>query len=502
MTQATRAPAYAGKSYAFIPYVPARNFIGGAFRDSSSGGTLDIENPRHGKVLGKVSLSTAADVDAAVQAARAAFPAWRATPMKERVQVLFRLKALLERDLEELCWLLSAENGKTFAEARGDIEKGIECIELAAALPNLAPDGQIDVSRGINCQVTHEPLGVVAGITPFNFPVMVPLWMAPTAIAAGNTFVLKPSELVPYGAMRLAALLQEAGLPDGVFNIVNGGREAVEAIADHPGIEAVGFVGSTRVAKLLYARGTALGKRMLCLGSAKNHILVVPDADPVLTAGTVVASAYGCAGQRCMAATLMVAVGDVQHIIDRMVPIARKIALGEDMGAIITRDAVKRITGFIDEAEKLGGRVLVDGRGAQVDGCPGGYWVGPTILDQLTPEVPAACEEIFGPVLSIVHTATLDEALALQNRSRYGNGAAIFTTSGGVARYATERLEAGMIGVNVGVPVPREPFAFGGWKDSKFGHGDITGMDGFHFFTRPRKVTTRWSIQTDQTWMS
>jgi malonate-semialdehyde dehydrogenase (acetylating)/methylmalonate-semialdehyde dehydrogenase len=502
MVRASQAPAYAGKSYAFTPYVPAQNFIGGAFRDAVAGGTLEVENPRHGKVLGRVVLSTAADVDAAVQAARAAFPAWRATPMKERAQVMFRLKALLERDMDELCWLLSAENGKTFAEARGDIEKGIECLELSAALPNLAQGGQIDVSRGINCQVTHEPLGVVAGITPFNFPVMVPLWMAPTAITAGNTFVLKPSELVPYGGMRLAALLQEAGLPDGVFNVVHGGREAVEAIADHPGIEAVGFVGSTRVAKLLYARGTALGKRMLCLGSAKNHILVVPDADPVLTASTIVASAYGCAGQRCMAATLMVAVGDVQHIIDRMVPIARKIALGDDMGSIISRDAVKRITGFIDEAEKLGGRVLVDGRGAKVDGCPGGYWLGPTILDQLTPEIPAACEEIFGPVLSIVHTATLDEALALQNRSRYGNGAAIFTTSGGVARYATERLEAGMIGVNVGVPVPREPFAFGGWKDSKFGHGDITGMDGFHFFTRPRKVTTRWSIQTDQTWMS
>jgi malonate-semialdehyde dehydrogenase (acetylating)/methylmalonate-semialdehyde dehydrogenase len=502
MLQAIQAPAYAEKSYAFIPYVPAQNFIGGVFRDSAAGGALEVENPRHGKVLGKVAISTAADVDAAVKAARAAFPAWRATPMKERAQVMFRLKALLERDLEELCWLLSAENGKTFAEARGDIEKGIECLELSAALPNLAPGGQIDVSRGISCQVTHEPLGVVAGITPFNFPVMVPLWMAPTAITAGNTFVLKPSELVPYGAMRLAALLQEAGLPDGVFNVVNGGREAVEAITDHPGIEAVGFVGSTRVAKLLYARGSALGKRMLCLGSAKNHILVVPDADPELTASTVVASAYGCAGQRCMAATLMVAVGDVQHIIDRMVPIARKLRLGTDMGSIISRDAVQRITGFVDEAEKRGGKVLVDGRGAKVDGCPGGYWLGPTILDQLSPEIPAACEEIFGPVLSIVHTATLDEALALQNRSRYGNGAAIFTTSGGVARYATERLEAGMIGVNVGVPVPREPFAFGGWKDSKFGHGDITGLDGFHFFTRPRKVTTRWSIQTDQTWMS
>jgi len=502
VAQVIEAPAYAGKSYAFTPYAPAQNFIGGTFRAAAAGGTLDVENPRHGRVMGKVALSTAADVAAAAEAARAAFPAWRATPMKERAQVMFRLKTLLERDLEELCWLLSAENGKTYAEARADIEKGIECVEFAAALPNMAQGGQIDVSRGINCQVTYEPLGVVAGITPFNFPIMVPLWTAPIALIAGNTYVLKPSELVPYGAMRLAALFKEAGLPDGAFNVVNGAREAVEAITDQPDIQAVAFVGSTRVGKLLYARGAALGKRMLCLGSAKNHILVVPDADPELTASTVVASAYGCAGQRCMAATLMVAVGDVQHIIDRMVPLARGIRVGTDMGAIISRDAVKRITGFIDEAEKQGGKVLVDGRGAKVDGCTEGYWVGPTILDRLTPEMPAAREEIFGPVLSIVHTATLDEALALQNRSRYGNGAAIFTTNGGVARYATERLEAGMIGINVGVPVPREPFAFGGWKDSKFGHGDITGMDGFAFFTHPRKVTSRWSVQSDQTWMS
>ncbi|HEY3452183.1 MAG TPA: CoA-acylating methylmalonate-semialdehyde dehydrogenase [Myxococcales bacterium] len=496
------AAAYSQKSYAFTEYVAAQNWIGGAFKDATSGATLAVENPRHGKVMGKVAMSGAADVDAAVKAAKAALPGWRATPMKERAQVMHRLKALLERDEEELAWLLSAENGKTYAEARGDIDKGIECIEFGAGLPNFAQGGQIDVSRGINCQVTYEPVGVVAGITPFNFPIMVPLWMVPNALVAGNTFVLKPSEIVPYGAFRLAALLKEAGLPDGVFNVVNGGKDAVEAITDHPEIEAVAFVGSTKVAKILYARGSALGKRMLCLGSAKNHILVVPDADPELTASTLVASAYGCAGQRCMAATLMVAVGDVQKIIDRMVAIASKLKTGTDVGAIVSRDAVKRITGFIDEAEKLGGKVLVDGRGAKVEGCTEGYWVGPTILDKLTPEIPAAREEIFGPVLSIVHTATLDEAIALQNKSRYGNGAAIFTTNGGVAKYAVERLTAGMIGVNIGVPVPREPFAFGGWKDSKFGHGDVTGMDGFLFWVKPRKVTTRWSVSSDQTWMS
>jgi len=330
----------------------------------------------------------------------------------------------------------------------------------------------------------------------------VPLWMIPNSLTAGNAFILKPSSAVPYGAMRIAALLKEAGLPDGLLAVVNGSREVVTAIAEHPAIEALAFVGSTDVARRLYARTAELGKRALCLGSAKNYIVVVPDADPELTATTVVASAYGCAGQRCMAATVMLAVGDVQRIIDRMVVLAKKIELGTDMGAIITRADVKRITGFIDEAEKMGGKVLVDGRGAKVEGCPEGNWVGPTILDRLTIDIPAAREEIFGPVLSIVRTATLDEALAVQNRSRYGNGASIFTSNGGVARYAVERLQAGMIGVNVGVPVPREPFAFGGWKDSMFGHGDITGMDGFRFFTRPRKVTTRWSIQTDQTWMS
>jgi malonate-semialdehyde dehydrogenase (acetylating)/methylmalonate-semialdehyde dehydrogenase len=502
MAQATKAPAYAEKSYAFTPYVPAQNFIGGSFCDSVTGRFLDVENPRHGKVMGKVVLSSAADVDAAVQAARAALPAWRATPMKERAQVMFRLKQFLERDREELAWLLSAENGKTIAEARADIEKGVEVVELAASLPNMADGGQIDVSRGINCQVIHEPLGITGGITPFNFPIMVPLWMIPNSLTAGNAFILKPSSAVPYGAMRIAALLKEAGLPDGLLAVVNGSREVVTAIAEHPAIEALAFVGSTDVAKKLYARTAELGKRALCLGSAKNYIVVVPDADPELTATTIVASAYGCAGQRCMAATVMLAVGDVQHIIDRMVVLAKKIKLGTDMGAIITRADVARITGFIDEAEKMGGKVLVDGRGAKVEGCPGGNWVGPTILDRLTLDIPAAREEIFGPVLSIVRTATLDEALAVQNQSRYGNGASIFTSNGGVARYAVERLQAGMIGVNVGVPVPREPFAFGGWKDSMFGHGDITGMDGFCFFTRPRKVTTRWSIQTDQTWMS
>ena len=287
MQKPTNPPTFSAKSYAFTEYVAIKNWIGGHWREGSTGNWLDIENPRHGKAMGKMTISTAKDVEAAVEAGKKAFPAWRATPMRERAQVLFRLKALMERDHDELCWLVSHENGKTYAEGKGDVEKGIECVEFAASLHMMADGGQLDVSRGVNCRVTHEPLGVVAGIVPFNFPVMVPLWMAPNAIVAGNAFILKPSEVVPYGAMKLASLWQEAGLPDGIFQVVNGQRETVEAIVDHPEIKAVGFVGSTKVAQILYARGAAVGKRMLCLGSAKNHVVVVPDADVALTASTI-----------------------------------------------------------------------------------------------------------------------------------------------------------------------------------------------------------------------
>ena len=492
---------FSGRTYDFQPYIDCQNWIGGEWRPAISGATLDVVNPRHNKVIGTVADSGTADVDAAVEAAKAALPGWKATPLKERAQVLYRLKQLMERDLEELVWLLSHENGKTYAQAKGSVLKGIECIEFGCSLPNMAAGDQLDVSRGINCSVTHEALGVCAGIVPFNFPTMVPLWMLPQALVTGNTFVLKPSEQVPYGSMKIALLAKEAGLPDGVLNIVNGRKDTVEGITDHPDIKAVAFVGSTKVAKIVYERASKTTKRVLCLGGAKNHLLVVPDADEELTADTVVASAYGCAGQRCMAASVMVAVGDVQHIIDKMVAKASAIECGDGMGSIINSTAADRITGYIDSAEAAGAKVLVDGRGATVEGQPGN-WVGPTIIDHVTPEMPAGCEEIFGPVLSIIHVDTLDEALAIENANAYGNASAIFTTNGGVARYATERMQAGMCGVNIGVPVPREPFAFGGWNDSKFGHGDISGMDGFRFWTQPRKVTSRWASAKDATWMS
>lgn len=501
MQKQASPPAFSAKSYAFTPHTDIKNWIGGQWREGATGQWLDVENPRHGKAMGKMTLSTAKDVELAIEAGKKAFPAWRATPMRERAQVLYRLKTLMERDLEELCWLVSHENGKTYAEGKGDVEKGIECVEFAASLHMMADGGQLDVSRGVNCRVTHEPLGVVAGIVPFNFPVMVPLWMAPNAIMAGNAFILKPSEIVPYGAMKLASLWQEAGLPDGIFNVVNGQRETVEAIVDHPEIKAVGFVGSTKVAQILYARGAAVGKRMLCLGSAKNHVLVVPDADVALTSTNIVASSYGCAGQRCMASSLMVAVGDVQKIIDGIAEHVRKIRLGEDMGSIISAASRLRILKYIDDAEKAGAKVLVDGRSQKVAGHEG-HWIGPTVLDNVTLDMPAGCEEIFGPVLSIVHTKTLEEAFQLQHKSLYANGAAIFTTSGAVARTATERLEAGMVGINVGVPVPREPFSFGGFNSSKFGHGDITGLDGFRFWSRPKKITEKWAAASDASWMS
>ncbi len=500
---ATAIPSpFPARDYNFQAYGPCRNYIAGEFVDAASGQTLAIENPRHGKSMGEVVMSDASDVARAVAAATVAYPAWKATPLKERVQVLYRMKQLMEANVEELTWLLSHENGKTYPEAKGSVLKAVECLEMGCSLPNMVGGPQLDVSRGINCSVSYEPLGVCAGVVPFNFPTMVPMWMLPQALIAGNTFILKPSEQVPYGAMRLAQLFAEAGLPPGVLNIVNGAKPAVEGLVEHPDIKALGFVGSTRVAKLVYARGAATGKRTLCLGGAKNHLLVVPDAELELTASTLLASFTACAGQRCMAASVLLAIGDVEPIIDALVAKTRAMQLGSDMGSIINASSVERITRYVDEAERLGAKVLVDGRGAKVDSCPEGHWFGPTLLDNVTPEMPAGCEEIFGPVLSIIRCKTLDEAIAIENASGYGNAAAIFTTNGGVARYCSERFEAGMCGVNIGVPVPREPFAFGGWNDSKFGHGDITGLDGYRFWTRPRKLTSRWEKSSDATWMS
>lgn len=491
---------FPAESYGFTEHAPARNLIGGQWCDPSGSERLEVINPRHGRAMSSVQLSTAGDVARAVEAAQIAAADWRGWPMRERAQIFYRARQLMLRDLEELTWLVSHENGKTYDEAKAEVLKGIECMEYGCSLPNVGAGEKLTVSRGVTCEVVHEPLGVVAGVTPFNFPFMVPLWMIPQAIVGGNSFVLKPSEIVPLSAVKLGALFEEAGLPAGVFSIVQGGREVVEALCDHEGIAALAFVGSTRVARLVYARAAASGKKVLCLGGAKNHLIVVPDADLEVTAENVMASYTGCAGQRCMAASVLVAVGDVQHIIDEVVRRSAALQTGRDMGPIISDAAVQRITGYIDQAEQLGATVLVDGRGAAAD--EGGYWVGPTLLDNVSPQMPAGCEEIFGPVLSIVRVDTLEEALKIENDNPYGNASAIYTTSGDVAAKAMERVSAGMCGVNIGVPVPREPFGFGGWNDSKFGHGNITGYDGFRFWTRPRKITTKWALQSDQTWMS
>jgi malonate-semialdehyde dehydrogenase (acetylating)/methylmalonate-semialdehyde dehydrogenase len=490
---ATAAPA--------AKYPAVQNYIGGRFV-AGTGRALEVLNPADGSLLSHVPLSGSAELDAAVRAAAEAFPAWSARTIKDRVQVFYRYRTLLERDAAELTALIVEEHGKTRSEAEAEIAKAIELTEFACSMPQLVTGEVLEVSRGVECRTDRHPLGVVASVVPFNFPSMVPHWTFPNAIALGNCLVLKPSELVPLSAGRIAALLAEAGLPPGVFSLVHGGREVVEAICDHPGIAAVSFVGSTRVAQLVYRRGTASLKRVLALGGAKNHLLVLPDADLEMTSSNVVASMSGCTGQRCMAASVMVAVGNSDHIVHRLVEHARAVVPGRNLGPVISREAKERIERYVTEAEQAGATVLLDGRNAVVPGLEGGFYVGPTVLDHVRPDMAIAKEEVFGPVLAIVRTKDVDQALAVENASPYGNAASVYTESGGLARYVTERASAGMVGVNVGVPVPREPFSFGGWNDSKFGVGDITGHGSIEFWTKAKKTTTKWNREAGTNWMS
>lgn len=477
------------------------NYIGGEERPGR-GEYLPVISPVNGEILSEVPLSSAKEVDSAVRAAQKAFPEWASTTLKERVQVFYRYRQLLEENMEALVALVSEENGKTEAESRAEVEKSIEVTEFACSLPQIAA-GEVEVvSQGVECRSERHPLGVVASITPFNFPNMVPHWTIPNALALGNTMVLKPSEQTPLSANRIAHLLEEAGLPPGVFNVVHGSREAVEALCDQPQIQAISFVGSTRVAKVVYRRATANFKRVLALGGAKNHLIVLPDANVEMTASNVAASMTGCCGQRCMAASVMIAVGDVEEIIERLCVEAHQIVPGKNLGAVISQAAKERIEGYITAAEAAKAKVLVDGRGVVVPGGEKGFYVGPTIIDHVTPDMPIAREEVFGPVLSIIRAATVDEALAIENASPYGNAAAVFTQSGGLARYVADRASAGMIGVNVGVPVPREPFSFGGWNESRFGVGDITGKSSIEFWTRLKKITTKWNPEAKTNWMS
>ena len=478
-----------------------KNYINGKFEQNGQD-SMEVISPLDGRVISTLPLSTTRDVDAAVQAAKRAFPAWSSMTFKERVQIFFRYRTLLEKHMDELTQLVHLENGKTYGEAKAEVEKSMELCEFAVSIPQIIVNEVQEVSQGVECRIERKPLGVVASITPFNFPNMVPHWTVPNALVLGNTMVLKPSELVPLSAVRMAELLKEAGLPDGVFNVVNGSKDVVEAICDHPDIKAVSFVGSTKVAKIVYKRATSNLKRCLALGGAKNHLLVLPDANPEMTASNVVASMSGCAGQRCMAASVMVGVDKVQHIIDRMVEEAKNIVPGDNLGSVISAEAKARIEGYIDEAEKNGAKILVDGRHTTVKGKEGGYYVGPTIIDYVTTDMSVAREEIFGPVISIIRAKDLNEAISIENGSNYGNAAAVFTQSGGLAKQVIDRASAGMIGVNIGVPVPREPFSFGGWNESKFGVGDITGRSSIEFWTQNKKTTIKWNPEARTNWMS
>ena len=478
-----------------------KNYIDGKFERNGQS-SMDVISPIDGSIISTLPLSTYDDVDKAVQAAKRAFTHWSSMTLKERVQIFFRYRALLEKHIDELTKLIQLENGKTYGEAKAEVEKSMELCEFAVSMPQIVVNEVQEVSKGVECRIERKPLGVVASITPFNFPNMVPNWTIPNALVLGNTMVMKPSEVVPLSTVRMAELLQEAGLPNGVFNLVNGGKEVVEAICDHPDIKAVSFVGSTEVAKIVYKRATSNLKRCVALGGAKNHLLVLPDANPEMTASNVVASMSGCAGQRCMAASVMVGVDDIQHIIDKMVENVKSLVPGDNLGSVISAAAKERIESYIAEAEKNGAKILVDGRNTTVEGKEGGFYVGATIIDYVTTDMSVAREEIFGPVISIIRAKDLDEAIEIENGSNYGNAAAVFTQSGGLAKQVMERASAGMIGVNIGVPVPREPFSFGGWNESKFGVGDITGRSSIEFWTQNKKTTTKWNPEAQTNWMS
>jgi len=492
------------QTYVDLPQAPllCRNLVAGRFVEAT-GKRLDIKSPYTGQLIGNVALSKPEDVDAVVRAAVRAWPAWRETPLKERTRLLFRLRDLLVGNVDELSNLVASESGKTREEAKAGIMRGVEVVEYASSLQNADTGGALEVSRGVSCEYQREPLGVVAGITPFNFPAMVPLWMFPIALTVGNAFILKPSEKVPLTACRMGELMVEAGYPPGVFSIAQGDRETVEALIDHPDLAAVAFVGSSAAAKSVYVRATSRGKRALCLGGAKNMLIVAPDADEALTIKAVIDSFTGCAGQRCMAGSLLVAVGDAAAIIPKIAAAASRIHLGGGMGALIDGAAKDRLLRAIAQAEAEGAAVLTDGRAAKEPaGCEGGNWLAPTVIDRARPDMDCATAELFGPVLTAIRVDTLDEAIAIEQKSRYGNATSVFTQSGAVARWVGERSSSGMIGVNVGVPVPRDPFSFGGTKDSKFGHGDITGPAAVEFWSNRKKITTKWAVQKDATWMS
>jgi malonate-semialdehyde dehydrogenase (acetylating)/methylmalonate-semialdehyde dehydrogenase len=476
------------------------NYIGGDWRPGSSSESANIFNPATAEVLAKASLADAADVDAAVSAASAAFPAWRRTPPQNRIQFLFKFRALLEQHGDEIARLTTEENGKTFAESRAELQRGIENVEVACGIPTLMQGYNLeDIATGLDEIMIRQPLGVTAAITPFNFPTMIPLWFLPYAIACGNTFVLKPSERVPLSARLLVELLHQTGLPKGVVNLVVGGKPAVDALLHHPDVRAISFVGSTPVAKYIYAEGSAQGKRVQCQGGAKNYVVVMPDADLDMSAKIVSDSAFGCAGQRCLAVSAAITVGDAaKPFTDAISNIASNLKVGNglgdgvQMGPVISPASKARIEGLIGKGIQHGGRAILDGRNAKIEGGGNGSFLKPTILTDIAPNSPLTTTEIFGPVLAMQSVNDLDAAIEVLSRSAYGNQASIFTSSGSSARKFRYEAPCGNIGVNIGVAAPMAYFPFSGWKDSFLGvlHGQ--GRDGVEFYTDKKVVVERW----------
>lgn len=483
-----------------IETLEVRNLIDGEWREPASHYALELFNPATGEPLGKSPAGSAADVDEAARAAQAAFPAWRATPPGDRIQYLFKLKALLEIHLDELAQLITIENGKTLAEAKAELRRGIENVEVACGIPVLMQGYSLeDIAPGIDEIMLRQPLGVVAAITPFNFPLMIPLWFLPYAIATGNTIIVKPSDRVPFAVARLIEIVHETGLPPGVVNLVQGGKPAVDALLDHPLVRAISFVGSTPVAKYVYSKGSASGKRVQCQGGAKNHVVVLPDADQETTTRIIADSAFGCAGQRCLAVSVTVTVGEAQKWFRERITAAAgalKVGNGLDpattMGPVITEASRKRVETLIGQGKEHGAEPVVDGRGFRNAGSGSGSFVGPTVLDGLPSTSPLMETEIFGPVLSVVHAESVDEAIEMIERSAFGNASSIFTSSGASARKFRNTVSTGNVGINIGVPAPMAYFPFSGWKGSFFGVMHAQGRDAIEFYTDKKVIVERW----------
>jgi malonate-semialdehyde dehydrogenase (acetylating)/methylmalonate-semialdehyde dehydrogenase len=462
--------------------------------------TSDVFNPATGEITGKVAMGGAAEVNEAVAAAGAAWPAWAATPPLRRARVMFKFKELLEANSKRIAAIITAEHGKVLSDAEGEVQRGLEVVEFACGIPHLLKGEYTEaVASGIDAWTFRQPLGVVAGITPFNFPAMVPLWMIPVALATGNCFILKPSEKDPSASLVLAELLTAAGLPPGVFQVVQGGRAAVEAILEHPDIQAISFVGSTPIAEAVHRGGTARGKRVQALGGAKNHLVVMPDADLDQAVDALMGAAYGSAGERCMAVSVAVAVGDAgDRLMEKLAPRVRALKIGPgidkeaEMGPLVTREHRDKVRGYVDQGVKEGAKLVVDGRGLALQGYDGGFFIGGCLFDDVTPDMTIYKDEIFGPVLSVVRRNSLSEAIDLINGHRFANGTALFTSDGGAARGFAAAIKVGMVGINVPIPVPAAFHSFGGWKQSLFGDHHMHGPEGVRFYTRMKAITQRW----------